>query len=122
MERAYAQALFDLSQKPGANATALVERLVMQLKTTGREKLLPRIGRELRRISARADSFGEQLEVADRSELKKAEQEAKDLGITAHAQINETLITGWRARTGSRVIDRSGKRALIELYQQITRA
>lgn len=122
MEREYAQALFDLSQKPDADASELVKKLVAHLKETGREKLLPRIGRELARIEASAASFGELLEVASEHEKASAEKEAKEFGISAHAQVNETLVSGWRARSGSRIIDRSGKRALLDLYRQITAA
>lgn len=119
MEKQYAQALFDLAQKPGASADELVKKLVAHLKATGREKLLPRIGRELHRIEMRAESFGESLEVATAHEKAAAEKEAKELGITAKAEVNETLVSGWRGRIGSRIIDRSGKRALLDLYRQI---
>lgn len=122
MEKEYAQALFDLSQKPGADASELVKQLAVHLKKTGRLKLLPRIGRELGRIEARAKTFGELLEVASESEKAQAEREAKELGVNAKAQVNESLVSGWRARVGSRVIDRSGKRALLDLYRQIISA
>lgn len=119
MEKEYAHALFELAQKPGTQADELVQKLVAHLKETGREKLLPRILRELKRIEARAESFGELLEVASENEVKQAEREAQALGITAKAQVNGTLVSGWRARAGSRVIDRSGKRALLDLYREI---
>lgn len=119
MEREYAQAVFDLSRAPGAKAAALAERLVKHLEATGRQKLLPRILRELKRIDAQAQSFGEVLEAASEREKAAAEKEAGALGITAKAQVNEELVSGWRARSGSRVIDRSGKRALLDLYRQI---
>lgn len=120
MEKEYAQALYDLAHKPGAHASELVKKLVAHLKEKGREKLLPRIGRELSRIEARAETFGEMLEVASEHEKAKAEREAKEFGISAKAQVNQDLVTGWRARSGSRIIDRSGKRALLELYRQIS--
>lgn len=122
MEKEYAQAVFALSQKPGANATELVKKLVTHLNKTGRMKLLPHIARELGRIEARAETFEEHLEVASEQEKAQAQREANELGIHAKAQVNESLVSGWRARVGSRVIDRSGKRALIDLYRQITNA
>lgn len=121
MEKQYAQALFDLAQKPGASASDLVKKMVAHLKETGREKLLPRILREYQRIEARAQTFGQELEVADEQEATQAAKEAQALGITAEPSVNPDLITGWRARSGSRLIDRSGKRALIDLYRQIAR-
>lgn len=120
MEKVYAQALFNLSQKADANTSVLVATLVDHLREVGREKLLPRILRELKRLEARKASFGESLEVASTEEKSVAEKEAKELGITATAHVNSALISGWRARSGSRVIDRSGKRALLDLYRQIT--
>lgn len=122
MEKEYAQALFNLSQKPGADASELVKQLVAHLKETGRLKLLPHIARELKRIEARAETFDEHLEVASEREIAQAEREANELGMHAKAQVNEDLISGWRARSGSRVIDRSGRRALLDLYRQITNA
>lgn len=122
MEKEYAQALFNLSQKPGAGASELVNQLVVHLKKTGRMRLLPHISRELGRIEARAKTFDERLEVASEQEKAQAEHEAKEFGIHAKAQVNGNLVSGWRARSGSRVIDRSGKRALIDLYRQITSA
>lgn len=119
MEKLYAQAVFDLSQKPDASASELVKTLVAHLEKTGRVKLLPRILRELKRIESRKASFGEVLEVASSEEKSSAEKEARELSITATAHVNHSLISGWRARSGSRVIDRSGKRALLDLYRQI---
>jgi F0F1-type ATP synthase delta subunit len=119
MEKTYAQALFTLSQKQGASADELVKALVTHLKEMGREKLLPRILLELKRLDARSASFGEVLEVASEAEKTLATKEAKELGITADAIVNGQLVTGWRARSGSRVIDRSGKRALLDLYRTI---
>ncbi len=119
MEKEYAQALYELATKPDASADELVKKLVAHLKETGREKLLPGIARELNRLGARKAAFGETLEVASAAEAPRAEQEARELGITAAARVNGNLVSGWRARAGSRIIDRSGKRALLDLYRTI---
>lgn len=119
MEKQYAHALFNLAQAPGAHAAEIVKKLRTHLKESGREKLLPRILRELRRIEARTKSLDEILEVASTHEKPQAQRAAKEYGITEHAQVNPSLITGWRARKGSRIIDRSGKRALLDLYRRI---
>lgn len=119
MEKQYAQAIFNLSQREGAHAAEIVRALRAHLKEVGREKLLPRILRELKRIEARTQSLVETFEVASEHEKKHAQIEAKELGVTTDPVINHTLVTGWRSRTGSRVIDRSGKRALLELYRRI---
>jgi len=120
MEKTYAKALYDLASKPGADAGTLVESFISHLKAEGRLKLLPRVLRELKRLNARNESLGDLLEVASEKEAAHAHAEAKALGIDAKPVVNETLVSGWRARTGSRVIDRSGKRALLDLYRSIT--
>ncbi len=122
LHKDYAQALFNLAQKPEAKAADLVKKLVTHLQVSGREKLLPHILREYKRIEARAEVLDESLEVASQSEKAAAVREAKEFGITAHANVNESLVSGWRAQKGSRVIDRSGKRALLDLYRTIARA
>jgi hypothetical protein len=35
--------------------------------------------------------------------------------------VNADLLSGWRLTTADTLIDRSGKRALIDLYRTITR-
>ncbi len=48
---------------------------------------------------------------------------ASSEGIVArHASVNSSLVCGWRARQGGRLVDRSAKRALLAIYQQVTRA
>lgn len=120
MEKTYAKALYDLASREGADESALVSSLVKNLTETGRLKLLPRILRELKRIDARASTLTETLEVASESEKASAKKEANELGITAEPTINSHLVSGWRAQKGSRVIDHSGKRALLDLYKRIT--
>ncbi len=119
MHKDYAQALYNLAQQPEANAAELVKKLMAHLTETGRTKLLPHILREYRRIEARVEALDESLEVASEHEKAEAVQQAKVLGITAHPQVNHKLVSGWRAQKGSRIIDRSGKRALLDLYRTI---
>ena len=119
MHKEYAQALYNLAQQPDAKAAELVKKLVTHLAETGRQKLIPHILREYRRIEARAEALDESLHVASKHEKALAVREAKDLGITAHPTVEASLITGWCAQQGSRIIDRSGKRALLDLYRTI---
>lgn len=122
MEKTYAQALHTLSQKDGADPKQLVASLVAQLTRTGRMKLLPGILRELSRIEARAKTTGPHVEAATEAELATALTEAAAHGITnAQGTVNPDLIQGWRARSGDTLVDRSGKRALTDLYQAITK-
>lgn len=119
MERAYAHAIQHLLSKGEIEEKVIFHNLITQLKAQGRLKLLPRIKQELERILAREQKPF--VEAAHRDEAEQALTAAKQAGIHADkAHINPSLIHGWRAREGSTLIDRSGKRALIDLYRRIT--
>jgi hypothetical protein len=61
------------------------------------------------------------VEVAHQKDAAHALKEAKEFGIEAeHAHVNASLLAGWRGRKGGILIDRSAKRALIDLYRTIT--
>jgi hypothetical protein len=95
---------------------------VAHLKAHGRLKLLPGILRELKRLEWRAHALDPHVEAASEVERSSAIEAAKKEGITAQSSsVNPELIRGWRARTQGALIDRSGKRALVDLYQAITR-
>ena len=120
MEKAYAQALVNVLQK-GTNEDEAISSLMAHLKEAGRLKLLPAILRELRTLNARTQVLDAAVEVATEAESASALSAAASEGISARkATINPLLIRGWRAREGGRLIDRSGKRALIDIYRRIT--
>jgi hypothetical protein len=125
MTEQYAQALWNLSQKKGADAKALVAHLVKDLKQSGRLKLLPQILVALKKLEAQQAKVVSVVEVASESEAKHALHEAAAKGIHAeHAVVNESLISGWRAigkvEGKEKLIDASSKRALLEIYQAVT--
>jgi hypothetical protein len=74
--------------------------LKKHLERTGRLKLLPKILRELRTREARAKAVTPRRETA-------AE--------------NPSLISGWREVKDGVLTDRTGKRALIDIYTNVTR-
>lgn len=76
------------------------ESLIAHLKRTGRLKLLPKILQELKRDEARKQKTGPRKETAKE---------------------HPELISGWRSIEQGQLIDRTGKRALIEIYQKITK-
>lgn len=120
MEKVYAEAINNVVAK-GAKEEAVFESLKSHLSATGRVKLLPRILYELRALSARKGKVAATVEVARESDAAAALKEAKEAGIDADAAVvNDSLITGWRAKKEGVLIDRSGKRALIDLYRRIT--
>jgi len=120
MEKQYAQALQNTLDK-GAKEDEVVSSLMKHLKAAGRVKLLPAILRELKALQARTQTLGATVEVALEKDKELALREAKELGIEAtEVSVNPLLISGWRAREGGRLIDRSGKRSLVDIYRRIT--
>lgn len=98
-----------------------VTKLILHLKSAGRMKMLPQIARELRKVAARRHALRPTVEVAHEKEEAAALRAAAREGIVAlHTSVNTSLIHGWRARSGDRVVDHSAKRALLHIYQQVT--
>lgn len=116
MEKVYADALTSAVKK-GGNEDTLVSNLLAHLKAEGRIKLLPGILRELKRMQVHEAKLVPVLEVATAAEKAVA---LKESGAT-HAVVNDRLISGWRLKSGSSLIDRSGKQALVDIYKNIVR-
>jgi F0F1-type ATP synthase delta subunit len=113
------EAVAELDDKTAADTA--VSKLILHLKSSGRMKMLPQIMRELRKVAARRDAHKPVVEVASDRESARALESAAQEGITApKAQINPSLIRGWRARSGDKLVDRSAKGALISIYQKVT--
>lgn len=122
MEREYAAVIERLLSK-GTGEDVVVKNLVAHLTKVGRMKLLPMILRELKVSAARAKSLGARVEVAKKEGAKTALAGARALGIEAEeATVNPNLLSGWRARKQGTLVDRSGKRALTDIYQAIVKA
>lgn len=119
MKHEYAQAVVR-AQKGGASDDAIVKNLVAHLTRVGRVKLLPGILAELRVLKAREKVLAPTIEVASKEEEPAALAAAKAQGIEAdHAHVNHSLIRGWRARAGGKLVDRSAKRMLTTIYQNV---
>lgn len=120
MEKEYAQALTRAARE-GSDQQKLADGLIAHLKSVGRIKLLPRILRELHIAQARAKTLAPSIEVASTEGKAEAIAAARTFGIeTDRVHVNHDLIRGWRARSGSVLVDRSAKDALIRIYQNIT--
>ncbi len=119
MKALYAQALTRLLGK-GVSEEALVKNLVLHLRSRGRMKLLPGILRELNILKERSKVTGAKLEVAREEDTASAKAAASKEGIDAtEVTINPSLLSGWRARSRGVLLDRSGKRSLVDLYSRI---
>lgn len=120
MKTDYARTLAAIADAKGEKEAArAVAQLVTHLKSRGRMKLLTRILAELKTIAARRDALAPRVEVARAGDGPEATRRAQSFSINAaRAVVNDSLITGWRARSAGLLVDRSGKRALIEIYQR----
>lgn len=97
-----------------------VGKLIAHLKSRGQLKMLPEILRELRVIEARRKTLAPKVEVATQGGAAAALSAAEKEGIHAKkAIVNDSLISGWRARAGGRLVDRTGKRALVQIYTNV---
>lgn len=102
-------------------ADEAVSKLIQHLKSAGRMKLLPKIARELQKIVARRHALRPKVEVAYAKDSSAALHAAAQEGIVVQqAQVNPVLIHGWRAQKDGLLIDRSGKRVLMDIYQKVT--
>jgi len=120
MDKEYALALMRSLQN-GTDEEKLVAGLMKHLEHEGRMKLLPGILQELKALYAANAKTSSSLEIASEEERASAQAAATAAGITAEQiTINPSLIKGWRARSGSVLIDHSAKQALVDLYQKIT--
>lgn len=117
MEKVYADIL-----ARHADSKEAVDALMAHLKRRGRMKLLPHILRELKALLHTKTQRAGVLEVAHEAERAQAEQEAAREGATyATVQVRPELLRGWRVRSHGTLVDRSGKRSLVDLYQNIVR-
>lgn len=121
MSEMYAKVIQNLITK-GVSESDVMKNLMAHLERKGRVKLLPSILRDLKVVQARAVVTGATVEVATEADAKHALASAQAEGITAEkAQVNPLLLSGWRAREGGKLVDRSGKRALVDLYARIVK-
>lgn len=106
-----------------STADLAVTKLIMHLKSVGRMKMLPQIARELRKIASRRAMLKPRVEVAHEKDSASALRDAAREGIIAeHATVTPALICGWRAQSHGKLVDRSAKHALINIYQKVTSA
>ncbi len=102
-------------------AEEAVIKLVHHLRSVGRLKMLPSIASELRLIEARRKALRPTVEVARKEDAEYGLKEAKAHGIeTKEAIVNTSLISGWRGSYKGMLVDRTGKRSLIDIYKNVT--
>ena len=122
MTNRYAHILEAIAEQGNTTgAHEALELFIAHLKRHGREKLLTKMVRELANSAARRTAGAASIEVAHQRDATDALIQAEQIGIIAkHAKVNHELLSGWRAHAGGKLIDYSGKGALIAIYQKVT--
>lgn len=119
MEKAYAQALWDLIQK-GEKPKEAVVKIHKALESRGRAALMPFVARAFERLAEReAQKTRSVLFVARKSDEAKARKEsgARDAEIA----VDSSLIGGWQLLDKGQMVDESWKTALLSIYNASTR-
>lgn len=125
----YAQALVLALEHAGpTHADETIARFVAVVRRRGHGRLIPKIVAAFsREAGARERRTRMEVTVADpqviKSNAKEIAGHAQALGVAPEAlafTVDETLIAGYRLKTRDRIVDASGKRALLELYRRLT--
>jgi F0F1-type ATP synthase delta subunit len=118
MEKAYAQALWDLIQK-GEKPKEAVVKIHKALESRGRVTLMPAIGRAFERLAQReAQKNRSVLVVARKSDEAKARKASG--ASDAELKVDETIIGGWQLFDKGQLRDESWKSALLSIYNSAT--
>lgn len=114
MEKAYAQALWNLIQD-GEKPKDAVAKIHAALERQGKVALMPSISRAFERIAQReAQKNASVLLVARKSDEAKARKESG--AHEAELRVDETLIGGWQLFDKGEMRDESWKSALLSIY------
>ncbi len=127
----YAHALEELLKAHPEKESELVERMFTVVHENGHDHLLKKILRSFTRLHER-DAKKSTIEVVTATPIAEAEVQKllkqdpfKKILSADHKHVkrtvDETIVGGTIVRTGGERIDTSYKRALIELYQHITK-
>lgn len=127
METVYTQAVVGAVAR-GVSPKDAAARLRETLVRRGHEQLLPKIGRELQRELAQQKERGvPTLTVARAADESSAKREVAavlaELGLApadVRTTSDDSLIGGWRLRSGSIRVDASYKKQLLTLYRSLT--
>ena len=119
MEKAYAQALWDLIQK-GEKPKEAVTKIRGALASRGRVSLLPAIGRAFERLAQREAQKHTSVLVVARKGDEAAARKASS-AREAELHVDATLIGGWQLFDKGELRDESWKSALLSIYNAATR-
>ena len=126
LAKEYAQVLFELGSRGGANSTTLVKNLMQILKAKGHEKLLPRISAEYERLQQNSGGKGILVRVADekarKDGLHKAHALAEQYSLSTsliRVVDDPNLIQGYAIEGPGFRFDASARASLLNLYRHL---
>ncbi|HEY4521285.1 MAG TPA: F0F1 ATP synthase subunit delta [Candidatus Paceibacterota bacterium] len=128
MERQYAEALLAVIEK-GMTPREAVIALKKTLENRGRLFLLPKIAKAFERLAAKeANKNTLTLTVARQKDARKALSEVQNVlaeiktgDVDLCETVDESLIGGWRLEGKGHLVDQSWKRALLSIYNLVTK-
>lgn len=127
----YARALaLALRHTDPTHADQVITQFVAVVRKRGHSRLLPKVvAAFVREVRARERQTRAQVFVASgmviKTHAKEIAESARTLSIppeTLTFTVDDTLVEGYRLRTRDRIVDASGKRALLELYRRLIAA
>ncbi|HET8575356.1 MAG TPA: F0F1 ATP synthase subunit delta [Candidatus Paceibacterota bacterium] len=125
--QAYAQVLtLTLKGKTPEEASRLLKNFLEVLAARGHRKLLPGIVAELEKEKEAEAGNKARFTVARKSDLEKFRKSAlfdlERLGVKDAELVtkeDDSLVGGYRVETRSAMVDRTHKRALLDLYRKL---
>lgn len=118
MEKAYAQALWDLIQN-GEKPKEAVTKIHKSLEVHGRASLMPAVGRAFERLAQREAQKNRSVLVVARKQDEHRARKESGAG-DAELAIDETIIGGWQLFNKGEMRDESWKSALLSIYNSAT--
>ena len=118
----YAKVIQDSEGKP--NAKAFGDSLIAFMKTKGHMALLPQIVKILERAPEKEVALVTVRDEADAKKYKKEIESAlSDLGAQGSNRvvIDKRLVGGYTVRAGGKLVDKSYRSALVNIYQDTIR-
>ncbi len=121
LARQYSQAIVRVLEKTNNDNSIVVKKLIENLRSTGRLKLISGIVRELKVIEALEKKKAPFIEIAREEDREFVVTTAKKRNLPkVIATVNPSLIRGWRSCVSGTLVDNSTKQSLIKLYRNIT--
>ena len=127
----YAEALTQALERTTPHETeAVIRRFVTVVRKAGHTRLLPKISRLFERLMKEKTQAAVTTVTVAQNEVIETHADriaegARTLGVDPKGLafvVDPTLAIGYRMRTRDKILDASGKRALLELYRRMVAA